>query len=237
MSTENIVKENLKNTKFGSSGLKKIISDQKISNIELNKIYKNLYEVSPQKALLEMLGVPQTPLGKAIIYTEITPEQITKFGLHGAQPGICVLKGLENCTYLSAPYFKDLAAFSAGKGRGKEGYHWELEFSENGEFTIYAADEAQPKKTRIIEVNNSYFSVKSGSATYFFSLLPHVYHYDPLKRLLKNVIISSCFKGENKYMHAPLKGFLHSISGNQALMQSMCTGEINPEYLFNIQWL
>ena len=49
MSTENIVKENLKNTKFGSSELKKIISDQKISNIELNKIYKSYLKEKKKK--------------------------------------------------------------------------------------------------------------------------------------------------------------------------------------------
>ena len=51
MSTENIVKENLKNTKFGSSELKKIISDQKISNIELNKIYKSYLKEKKKKNL------------------------------------------------------------------------------------------------------------------------------------------------------------------------------------------
>ena len=55
MSTENIVKENLKNTKFGYSGLKKIISDQKISNIELNKIYKNSLKKKKTKICINYL--------------------------------------------------------------------------------------------------------------------------------------------------------------------------------------
>jgi len=55
MSTENIVKENLKNTKFSSIGLKKIISDQKISNIELNKIYKNSLKKKKTKICINSL--------------------------------------------------------------------------------------------------------------------------------------------------------------------------------------
>ncbi len=55
MSKENIVKENLKNTKFGSSGSKKIISDQKISNIELNKIYKNSLKKKKTKICINSL--------------------------------------------------------------------------------------------------------------------------------------------------------------------------------------
>ncbi len=55
MSTENIVKENLKNTKFGSSELKKIISDQKISNIELNKIYKSYLKEKKKKICINSL--------------------------------------------------------------------------------------------------------------------------------------------------------------------------------------
>ena len=55
MSTENIVKENLKNTKFVSSGSKKITSDQKISNIELNKIYKNSLKKKKTKICINSL--------------------------------------------------------------------------------------------------------------------------------------------------------------------------------------
>ncbi len=55
MRTENIDKENLKNIKFGSSGLKKIISDQKISNIELNKIYKNSLKKKKTKICINSL--------------------------------------------------------------------------------------------------------------------------------------------------------------------------------------
>lgn len=55
MSTENIVKENLKNTKFGSRVLKEIISDQKISNIELNKIYKNSLKKKKTKICINSL--------------------------------------------------------------------------------------------------------------------------------------------------------------------------------------
>tara|TARA_B100002051_G_scaffold99821_1_gene95268 strand:+ start:1881 stop:2150 length:270 start_codon:yes stop_codon:yes gene_type:complete len=55
MSTENIVKKNLKNTKFVSSGLKKITSDQKISNIELNKIYKNSLKKKKTKICINSL--------------------------------------------------------------------------------------------------------------------------------------------------------------------------------------
>tara|TARA_B100002051_G_scaffold104155_1_gene99468 strand:+ start:29 stop:298 length:270 start_codon:yes stop_codon:yes gene_type:complete len=55
MSTENIVKENLKNTKFGSRVLKEIVSDQKISNIELNKIYKNSLKKKKTKICINSL--------------------------------------------------------------------------------------------------------------------------------------------------------------------------------------
>ena len=55
MSKENIIKENLKNTKFGYSGLTKIISDQKISNIELNKIYKNSLKKKKTKICINSL--------------------------------------------------------------------------------------------------------------------------------------------------------------------------------------
>ena len=56
MSTENLVKENLKNIKFGSSGSKKILSHQKISNTDLNKIYKNSLKKKKNKNLHKLFA-------------------------------------------------------------------------------------------------------------------------------------------------------------------------------------
>ena len=61
MSTETLIKENLKNTKFDPSGLGKTFSDPIISNLDLNKLQNN---ISKKKKLKTCINTLQETLRK-----------------------------------------------------------------------------------------------------------------------------------------------------------------------------
>ena len=61
MSTETLIKENLKNTKFDPSGLGKTFSDPQISNLDLNKLQNN---ISKKKKLKTCINTLQETLRK-----------------------------------------------------------------------------------------------------------------------------------------------------------------------------
>ena len=55
MSTETLIKENLKNTKFNSSGSGKTFSDPQISNLDLNKLQNNTLKKKETKTCIKTL--------------------------------------------------------------------------------------------------------------------------------------------------------------------------------------
>ena len=55
MSTETLIKENLKNTKFDPSGLGKTFSDPQISNLDLNKLQNNTLKKKKLKTCINTL--------------------------------------------------------------------------------------------------------------------------------------------------------------------------------------
>ena len=61
MSTETLIKENLKNTKFNPSGSGKTFSDPQVSNLDLNKLQNN---ISKKKKLKTCINTLQETLRK-----------------------------------------------------------------------------------------------------------------------------------------------------------------------------
>jgi len=55
MSTETLIKENSKNTKFQPHGTKKIYSDLQISNLDLNKVQNNTLKKKKSKTCIKTL--------------------------------------------------------------------------------------------------------------------------------------------------------------------------------------
>jgi hypothetical protein len=200
----------------------------KVQEKSLEQVHRSVLEMSPNRAFLEIFDTPKT-LYRAKIYSEIDQKKHFLYA-----PRSAAKPGYNTCdTFQSDDLPDDLSTIP--KCYKHLTFYWDLNFSENGEFTIYGKLEDERKtKVSIIEHQDKFvFSSYNNSTTHLFRFLlfPHIYHYNAQNRLLKNVLI---YHKNGRYFMR--KGSSTCAHVENAMRSFLCTDEIDPHYLWTIQW-